>query len=256
MSVLYDYIEHNFKHTNDVLLPLVHSCGGYEAYLIISDNKLKTQSCPVFKENLLYFFYGKPSYPPTEKVKINTASSSFNPVCFIVDTHKITPKQIYPFDSGAFENKRYIRYIHPKTGIDNYLINNKSGILKYISVIYGSNEKYIYGEVFSNLPDYNKPELESLFNLLKSDHVEEYDERANTIEVISDESYVLSEIVKFVILPDCLLKDDTIKAWLDTNNIEYDIYRTRKLCAPNRYNEVIFQKVLDYFEKEGYLNAT
>ncbi|MCM1284728.1 MAG: hypothetical protein NC213_10500 [Acetobacter sp.] len=253
MSVLYDYITRNFVYTDDRLLPLIHSCGGYEAYLIISDDKLKTQLCPVFNENLLYFFYGKPSYPPTEKIKINTASSSFNPVCFIIDVEKIKPKKIFPFDSGAFMSKRYERYIHRKTQIEHYLIDDKNGILKYISVVYGSNKNYMFGEIFDKLPPHQKPELTSLFDLLKSDNVEEYDERANTIEIISDESYVLSDIVKCVILPDSLLKNDTVNEWLKNTVAKCKTYETRRLCPPNRYNEVIFQKVIEYFKEEGYI---
>lgn len=137
--------------------------------------------------------------------------------------------------------------------IDDYRIDDKEGILKYISVFYGSNKNYLSGETcdISSTHDFV---LDSLLSVLKSDDVEEFDERANTIEVISNKSYVLSDVVECVILPESLLKNKSVKQWIKDYKINFKRYQTRKLCAPNRYNEVIFQKVIEYFQEGGYIN--
>ena len=41
-------------------LPFIHSCEGFLGEEIVKEDELKTTVCPVFKKELLYFFYGKP----------------------------------------------------------------------------------------------------------------------------------------------------------------------------------------------------
>lgn len=249
-----DYISKNCSSGPLKRLPLMHSCQGYDAVLIMRENTLKATRCKVFNQDLLYFFYGKPSYPASGKVDFYTGSSMHCPVCFIVNPKIVNPNRVFPFDSGAYKSGRYDKIINKKIAIDTYIISEGyKGIQKYISTIYGSNENYINGDVVENLPECDHIEIPALIKLLKSDDVNEYDERANTIEIISNESYKLSEIVEYVILPYALLKDASVKNWLIDNKIKYETYRSRKLSAPNRFDEVVFQRVLSYLIKEGYI---
>ena len=39
-------------------LPFIHSCEGFLGEEIVKEDELKTTVCPVFKKELLYFFYG------------------------------------------------------------------------------------------------------------------------------------------------------------------------------------------------------
>lgn len=262
MSVLNEYINKNYSSSNNKLLPSMHSCEGYACVQIMRDNMLMVQPCPIFKEDLLYFFYGKPAYPAGAKANINTSSPEYHPVCFIVDSNKIKPKRVFPFDSGAFHSnnsrgeRRYSQYIHPRISIENYdIYGGYSGILKYISVIYRTNERYLNGEVL-NLKKSNIIEIDSLFRLLRTESAFEMDERAYTIEIISNESFVLSDIVEYVILPNSLIKEKSVTKWLSTNNIEYETYRVRKLCDPGKYYEAIVQAAFNYLIRKGLIDET
>jgi len=44
------------------ILPILHSCDGYNFRSILEDEYLKPNMCEVFKDDYLYTYYGIPSY--------------------------------------------------------------------------------------------------------------------------------------------------------------------------------------------------
>jgi hypothetical protein len=97
--------------SNSVELPLVHSTSAYAAKKIIFSEMLKPQPCNVFKgEDLTYLFYGRPSY---KKFTDNQISKYWElPAVFIIDYAQVEHDRVFPFDSGAFEGKRYPSFIN------------------------------------------------------------------------------------------------------------------------------------------------
>lgn len=75
------------------VLPIMHSCDGFDCESIIEDMYLKPTMCPVFNEELLYFFYGKPSYPVGEKEQYNRTDELCCPVCFIIEKANLTHEE-------------------------------------------------------------------------------------------------------------------------------------------------------------------
>lgn len=249
-SLLTKYIEENNSLERPRLLPFMHSCEGYSGKLIIEDNELRTEHCKVFNENLLYFFYGKPSYPVGEKNADNRTDDLCCPVCFVVDPKKISIYRIFPFDSGAFKEKRYVHFLHKGMKIEDFeLENNIESILSYVSVIFDNNSNYVTGISCKHESDYI--EIDSFLNLLNAKGAFDIDERANTIEIISNRSVKVNDVVECIILPKSLMKRTEIYEFIVNNNIRYKTYNVRRLTSPVRYNEIVFELVMEYLEENG-----
>ena len=226
-------------------LPIMHSCEVFDCESIIQSSQLKPTPCPVFKENLLYFFYGKPSYPIGEKEKYKRTDNLCCPVCFIVDIDKIDIYRVFPFDSGAFKNNMYSQFIHRHMHIDEFEIDNDIIAIKaYISVVFGNNTSYINGIAVEK--EAEDTCTNALLKMLSANGGFDIDERSNTIEVICKHPIDISNDVKAIILPESLYRKKGIFDFISNNNIEYKTYEVRNMTSPYRYNETVFQLSLCY----------
>lgn len=249
-SLLTKYIEENETGNKPKLLPFLHSCEGYNGEKIIRSNELRATSCKVFDKDLLYFFYGKPSYPVGEKNQTKRTDDLYCPVCFIVNPKKVPIYRVFPFDSGAFDGNRYKDFLHRDMKIEDFeLENNIDAILSYIAAVFGDNKGYIEGVACKKDSDYL--EIESFLNLLNAKGSFDIDERANTVEIISKESVNIKDVVECIILPEKLMERKEIFWFINKNNITYKTYVVRKFTLPMRYNETIFNLVMEYLSENG-----
>jgi len=123
-------------------LPVVHTTASYNISQIWEGNTLSTSECDVFtKEELLYFFVGRPSY------KIANSTGSANtwqlPCCFIFEFDAIPrAKRVFPFDSGAFARSRTPDYISmmPLENFDAASVPNASE--RIIGAYFGDATRY------------------------------------------------------------------------------------------------------------------
>ena len=221
-------------------LPLMHSCDGFDCERIIQDTQLKPMMCPVFKEDLLYFFYGKAAYPIGEKEKYKRTDALCCPVCFIVDIEKVDIYRVFPFDTGAYDAKMYTQFIHRNMEMREFEIdNNSSAIRAYISVIFGDNKRYLSGISAEN--ETENTYVKALLKMLSANGAFEIDERSNTIEVICKKAVDISKEIKGIVLPESLQRKKSISNFIKNNNIAYKTYEVRNMTAPTRYNEIVFQ---------------
>src|SRR6266705_1300157 len=93
----------------DGLLPLVHITRAYAFDYIVDGDTLEPSACEVFKEKILYLFYGRPAYRAKEG---NNARLEFEwPIVFVFNPEKISEiKRIFPFDTGAFAQQLYAEF--------------------------------------------------------------------------------------------------------------------------------------------------
>lgn len=221
-------------------LPIMHSCEGFDFESIVENGKLRPSLCPVFNEELLYFFYGKPSYPVGEKEKVNRTDVMCCPVCLIIDIEKIDIFRAFPFDSGAFENKMYLQFLHRHMKIERFEIdNNCDAIRAYISLVFGNNWNYIHG--IAKETEAENTYVNALLKMLSANGGFEIDERSNTVEVLSKQCIDIEKEVRGIVLPDELMRKKEISKFIIDNNIEYRTYEVRNMTAPTRYNEIVFQ---------------
>lgn len=252
MSVLDIFLSsYNIELPQLHLLPLFHSCECFDSISILRDARLSTHQCPVFGEELLYFFYGKPAYPAGEKEKKYRTDIDYCPVCFIVNPEIIPIYKIFPFDSGAFTRNMYSDFFYRRVALDDYSINNSlEALLKYIAVFYENNSNYIRGNAVIRLPIFEE-HIDSLIRLLNPNGAYNIDERSHTVEVISNQDVVLDKAVECIILPEDLLRYEVVQSFFSEHKIPHREYIVRTLTSPSRYNEVIFSMAMDYLEERN-----
>lgn len=235
------------------LLPLMHSCECFNARKILNERELKTQYCKVFGENLLYFYYGKPSYPVGEKVDRYRTDAEYSPVCFLLDARKVQIYKVYPFDSGAFFNDIYSDFFHRNMRINDFeLPCTIEGINTYLSFMFGDNENYFDGIAIKR-NSVGDPYFDALLTMMTAEGSMKFDERARTVEVISKENVQLKDALKCVILPSNLLRDANIKNFFVKSKIKTIQYKVRPLVHPIRYYDQIFELAFKYIEEQKEL---
>lgn len=251
VSLLSQYVQQKKSSGKRLeILPLFHTCEGYDGKQILATGKLEIKKCKEFKKKLLYFFYGKPSYPVSLKNKENRTDAFYCPVCFVINPEKVDVYQVFPFDTGAFKEKIYEGFIHRNMKLDNYeLDNNLDSILAYISVMFGNNEDYLNG--ICHQKKSKLVEIQALLNMLNANGSFQVDERANTVEIISKRNLKLVDAIECLILPKNLLRVKEVAAFIEENRIKYKGYNIRRLTAPDRYNEIVFQLAMEYINIKG-----
>ena len=234
-------------------LPFIHSCEGFLGEEIVKEDELKTTVCPVFKKELLYFFYGKPAYYVADKETNSRTDELYCPCCFILDETRIKINTVYPFDSGGFMGKRYHDFFHDRMNIDNYALNTDlESIQKFVDVFFNDNDNYIKG--ISKTPScINDTYIDSLINLFNATGSFAIDERARTIEIISDESVKLKDTVIGIVVPYNLYRKDSVREFIETNHIDFRTYFFRPLTKPSGYNQVVFERAIDLLRQKGKL---
>jgi hypothetical protein len=90
-------------------MPLFHTTRAYHAKKILKEGAIEPQNCQVFLgEKLSYLFYGRPSYKFSDDALI--AKYWQLPTVFIFDSDVCNVERVFPFDTGAFENKMYPKF--------------------------------------------------------------------------------------------------------------------------------------------------
>lgn len=247
MSMLLKYVEENVAEVDELpMLPLFHSCEGYVGNQILVKKKLLINRCKTFDEDLLYFFYGKPSYPISYNE--SRTDSLYCPISFVINPQKVNIYKIFPFDTGAFKRKLYEGFIPDKIEMDNYELGNTiESVLQYISVMFDNNDNYING--ICNKKDDKSYEINVLLKLLNATGSFEFDERSNTVEIISNMNLELKGAIECIILPENLLRVDEIAAFVEESRVQVKKYKVRRLTAPDRYNEIVFQLAMEYLQE-------
>ena len=70
------------------LMPSTHTCDAFSFRDIMSSASINVSDCKVFKgENLLYLFYGRPSYKLSNPADTNSYTCNL-PICFLIRTNK------------------------------------------------------------------------------------------------------------------------------------------------------------------------
>lgn len=180
----------------DERLPFIHITNGYNFDRISLGDVLKPSGCKVFSEDLLYFFYGRPSYKT--KQTLNARLAFDWPVIFVFDYKKIDRliRSAFPFDSGAFVSGRYKYFFDDGSDVEDFrFTRGNHNVTKVVSAFYRSNHEYFCGSSSKNieipLDEFEAAgvhELVRVPNHPDAPHHLKYDERSSSIEVILKQS--------------------------------------------------------------------
>lgn len=217
-------------------LPCIHATDGHSFRTILESKCLTPAMCPVYKEDLLYLSYGRPSY----RVGAISEASRIRarlPVCFLLSPNAIDKcKRIMPFDSGAFASGRLIQHFSPRASLADFeMTPHIDSAQRLVSRCFDANSDYFWGRGLSHV-DYPAMQFEAdgYHSLVTAAVEAEHDDRASAIEVQLDGAILLNDqVVDAVILPETFLKDPSVRRVVEDEwnavALEYQYTRMKPL---------------------------
>src|SRR5262245_61130835 len=110
MSPFEQYILRYEGNHSPFPLPLVHTTAVEALKGFVKSECVQTRHCSVFKEHLIYLFYGRPAYRSSRGLT-PSGLIAYLPICFVfrLNCQVGSLRRVYPFDSGA----AYQGFYHP-----------------------------------------------------------------------------------------------------------------------------------------------
>jgi hypothetical protein len=214
------------------LLPLMHTTDAFALREIAAKGQLSARQCPVYNEDLLYFFYGRATYRPGA-LGATTSISAFNLCGFIVDGEKMPPpKRVLPFDSGAFSSELYKKYLHPGMTLASFEMTAAiESAAKLVSAFFGTNNNYISGTptvgISAGAFDF---EVQSYSDMISSKSTSTEDDRRSTVELqYSNELDFCPDNLLALIVPETLASEPTFVEFADrmgAETLQYESFRS------------------------------
>jgi len=235
-------------------MPFIHVTNGYNFKKILTGDLLKQSRCPVFKEDILYLFYGRPSYKT--KYQYNERLAYDWPIVFLFEYKAVERfvSSMFPFDSGAFENERYRHFFDSKTTIDEFRVSRgKHNVRRIVSSFYSSNYEYFCGASRKNVEiPLDEFEISGVHELARVpnrpdvNHEIDYDERSSSIEILLKQPIPLKRKIQAIIIPQKLLD---IESWQRRiNDWEPNIIKSYSVIenlSPEAFAGMIYRIVED-----------
>lgn len=189
-------------------LPLVHTTDWYDFRSIRNSGEMNPVACPVYGEDLLYFFYGRPCY--RKHLAMDPVSlGSLHLVSLIFDASTLpTPRRVMPFDSGAFRAGLYAADLHPGMELTHFELEpTLSAAARAVTRFYETNVGYFRSKVRKDVVhDCDDLEVESYLSIVATLGKSVVDDRRSAIEVqIADVVRLSTSKVLAVILPEQFL---------------------------------------------------
>lgn len=167
------------------LLPLFHTTESVNAREIFDASLLRVKECPHYAEDLLYFFYGKPSFRSGRDVQATTILEYY-PFVLVVRPEAVEGvKRLMPFDSGGLILKFYKDHVHPNLAPQNFEIPPPIAHLReVVRFFFGSNLNYFMGSA-KDVPDIRETqfELSALARMIRASGASSSDNRRISCEV-------------------------------------------------------------------------
>lgn len=184
-------------------LPLTHITKVSNAREVFENGELRTTDCPVLKEKLLYFFYGRAEYRSRGQKASDLPGEK--PVCFVCKNFDDSDiLATFPFDSGAFYLNDGIRdqyFPHIEDVLDLNLGDRLLSIQRLVSKFFGDNAQYLENDPLrANLDPFKDLEAAAYLQLLNSGGMSILDGRSTTPEMVIHAPISLNN-VEYLIAP-------------------------------------------------------
>jgi len=203
-------------------LPITHSTTITKLKKILSLGKLETSHCKVFKEDLLYLFYGRADFEPGSILN-NHGMLNEMPATIVIDYDNFNEpiKRLLPFDTGALWDGKYQKWFGTLSADDaakvskvnellkDYYINPKKEMLcKFVESYYRTNHNF-YHRTMKPFDDVLEVlEGKTYFDGVSSKIGDETDGRSGAIEIqLASGVEINSTSVKTIVLPNNITAD-------------------------------------------------
>lgn len=224
------------------LLPLFHTCDGYDAGEHIKNSAIKTSDvCEVFKEKLTYLFYGRPAYKYSLP-EGSTENLEFYACSFVFRAEKIEDvKRIFPFDTGALHHGFLKNFINPKADVAKFEVEpDVRRIADIVLRFHGGNENYLKRNTKSGQfdpLDFESLAFERMHNAQSWDKT---DERRVTIEVQAGDVVDLTgSTLEALILPRGMVSSQHVQRIVEATGADVIGYDIETWDPRYSFNEVM-----------------
>lgn len=195
-------------------LPLTHVTDWLRAAPVLESGRIDPpEPCPVYKEALVYAFYGRAAYVPNGGQQV-VFDLPYAPVCFVFDAHLAPFRRLLPFDSGGIQ--RYTPPLHHKcTRKEFEMTPDIDSARRLIGHFYGGNQAYFRDRPQTGVTVNPLHATMLSYHTLISSHAQA-DERKSAIEVQFAAPLHLSGHLLAVVLPEDTLGNADVRALLNT----------------------------------------
>ena len=238
-------------------LPMVHTTKYFLLPDIQTSNTLQVTTCKVFKEPLLYFFYGRPAYRDDSQVR-PTRNVGFYPICFVFRGGTIgsKAKRVYPFDTGAGQSGLYEPAIKKSVALSDYeLLTAIESARRIVGGFFDTDDKYLSnnpksGLVFSS----TEVQAQSYYKLINGGGDPQCDDRYSAVEVQLGSSIDIRDSILAVVLPTCFLDDaqlaETILTTWRAEPLTYDAVIGMR---PLEFHGAIQILIRQFYQRQGFV---
>lgn len=217
---------------------------------------MNPESCDVYHEDLLYFFYGRPSFRKHMDIP-SVSLKALHLVGLIFEPSSLpTPRRVMPFDSGAFDAGLYDADLHPSMELKHFELDPAvPAAAKIVGCFYGDNKSYMRSAIRSDLQyDCDQLEVESFVSIVTALSQSSSDDRRSAIEIqIHGALDISSAKVLAVILPEQFLDHrpthDYISGTLGAEPLGYFCPHAK----PSGDARVIMHEAARYYGTQGLL---
>lgn len=241
-------------------LPLVHTTRCELLHHIVNDSKLKSViECKVFHKHLLYFFYGRPAFKHDSGDEPSAVIDPC-PVCFVFKPQSIgnSAKRVFACDSGGVHYKFFEPLLYPADRDEMELEPNLDSARRLVTLMFGSNAKYLLGDAQTALPPgFHPGTAPARYHALLTAAVpltKPADDRRSAIEVQMDTPVALDHHLDYVILPNEKLGEPGVREAIqndwDATPLGYDFIRYR---PPGEYRTLFYEMLKPGLQRDGLL---
>jgi hypothetical protein len=255
MTAFSDYVQK--QPTTPIELPMVHTTEYHRLPSIRATNTLDPHDCKIFKEPLLYFFYGRPAYRDSSQTT-PMRDVGFYPICFVFRPGVLAKKvkRIYPFDTGASQNGFYQPAIKPADALIGYEIGAvPDSIRRIVACFFETDERYFSSNPKAGLTFSSGETLaQSYYALINGGGDPECDDRYSAVEVQVATQIDVRDAVIAIALPNCFLDDKNLRKTLVKDwRVKLLPYDAGVGMRPLEFHGTIRYLIHKFYRRAGYL---
>jgi hypothetical protein len=220
-----------------------HTTNAFAFRDIVACGFLTPQRCHVFGEDLIYFFYGRPAYRDITNEPLRFIADS--PVVVVLDPSLVTSGvRLHPFDTGAFDAKRYANWIHPRIPMRDYQLACPSDApQRHVASLFGSNADYLRARARPpSVPFKGEFEVDSLVAMLTDRDAGQADDRRAAVELQVPHAVPMKwPYVRGLIIPDEIMDAEYVQQLLQSAGgaIDVQTYERTPLKAARDYQALL-----------------
>jgi hypothetical protein len=218
-------------------LPFTHATSWTNFQRIVKEGFLRPSLCPIFKEELVYFFCGSVAHRASDETLRWGRSES--PIILVFDPATVTEfDRMFPLDTGALVCGRLGAKVNNFRTSLRMHISNQMTPWRLISAVYGSVDSYSAGILAPNTS--KLPKLQIIGGIINENaQMGEVDYRRFSVECQSKTAIPLAKYLRHVWIP--CDRNFAVKKSSDLRGVNINAYPIGK--CPNFF-EHLWQPVV------------